>query len=368
MRAVRAHELGGPEVLRYEEVPNPSLEPGQALIDIKSIGVNYTDVSSRKGTNPPDHLPWTPGREAAGVVTAIGEGVSEVAVGDRVAYAMATGTYSEQQAVPSWLLVRLPDGMEFSTGAATMLQAMTAHFLVFGIIRLNPGDPVLVHAGAGGMGLMLIQILKRLGAHVFTTVSTEAKAEIAKDAGADTVINYTHQDFENEVKKATDGQGLRIIYDAVGLTTFAQGMNCLGRRGYMVLYGQASGPVPPIDSGVLRNGSLFLTRPTLGDYVATREELLQRADEVLDWVATGQLKLHIGLSHELKMAPPENVTFDVPKDSKGRQIVISGIDKQVVGEITAQIRKQRPPEPYKGKGIRYQGEYVRIKAGKAGKT
>ena len=302
MKAVRAHEIGGPEVLRYEDVDNPRPEPGQALIEIKSIGVNYTDVSSRKGTNPPASLPWTPGREAAGVVTAIGEGVSEVAVGDRVAYAMHTGTYAQQQAVPSWLLVRLPEDMEFSTGAATMLQAMTAHFLVFGITRLNPGDPVLVHAGAGGMGLMLIQMLKRLGTRVFTTVSTDAKAEIAREAGADTVINYTHQDFEDAVKKDTDGQGLRIIYDAVGLTTFAKGLNCLGRRGYMVLYGQASGPVPSIDSGALRNGSLFLTRPALGDYTATREDLLQRANEVLEWVAAGQLKLHIGLTLPLSEA------------------------------------------------------------------
>ena len=302
MKAIRAHDIGGPDVLRYEDVPDPSPAPGQALVEIRSIGVNYTDVASRNGTNPPASLPWTPGREASGVVTAIGQDVGEVAVGDRVAYAMHTGTYAQQQAVPSWLLVRLPENMEFSTGAATMLQAMTAHFLVFGITRLNPGDPVLVHAGAGGMGLMLIQMLKRVGARVFTTVSTDAKAEIAKGAGADTVINYTHQDFEDEVKKAAGGHGLRIIYDAVGLTTFAKGLNCLGRRGYMVLYGQASGPVPPIDSGALRNGSLFLTRPSLGDYTATREELLQRADEVLDWVSTGQLKLHIGLTLPLAEA------------------------------------------------------------------
>ena len=302
MKAIRAYEIGGPEVLCYEEVPDPSTGPGQALIEIKSIGVNYTDVASRNGANPPPSLPWTPGREAAGVVTAIGEGVTEVAVGDRVAYAMHTGTYAQQQTVPSWLLVRLPGNMEFSTGAATMLQAMTAHFLVFAITRLNPGDPVLVHAGAGGMGLILIQMLKRLGTRVFTTVSTDAKAAIAKGVGADTVINYTHQDFEDEIKKATDGQGLRMIYDAVGLTTFAKGLNCLGRRGYMVLYGEASGPVPPIDSGVLGNGSRFLTCPTLGDYTATREELLQRADEVLDWVATGQLILHIGLTLPLAEA------------------------------------------------------------------
>lgn len=302
MKAIMAYETGGPEVLRYEDAPDPSPGPGQALIDIKAVGVNFTDVSSRKGTNPPPSLPWTPGREAAGVVKAVGEGVSEVAVGDRVAYAMHTGTYAQRQAVPSWLLVGLPDDMDFDTGAATMLQGMTAHFLVFGITRINPGDPVLVHAGAGGMGLMLIQMLRRVGAQIFTTVSTEAKVDTTKSAGADTVINYARQDFAEEVNKATGDRGLRIIYDAVGQSTFAKGLNCLGRRGYMVLYGQASGSVPPVDSGLLRNGSLFLTRPSLGDYTSTREELLQRANEVLNWVAKGQLKLHIGLTLPLAEA------------------------------------------------------------------
>ena len=302
MKAIRAHQTGGPEVLVYEDSEEPTPGPGEALVDIKSIGVNYTDVASRKGTNPPASFPWTPGREAAGVVTAVGDGVSEVTVGDRVAYAMHTGSYTERQTVPSWLLVRLPEQMSFDTGAATMLQGMTAHSLVFGITRLNPGDAVLVHAGAGGMGLMLIQMLHRLGARVFTTVSTDAKAELAKNAGADTVINYTQQDFEAEVKNATGEDGLRIIFDAVGLTTFAKGLNCLGRRGYMALYGAASGPVPPVDSGALRNGSLFLTRPNLGDYTSTRDELLQRAYEVLGWVQSGQLKLHISLTLPLSQA------------------------------------------------------------------
>ncbi len=302
MKSIKAHKTGGPEVLVYEDSEEPTPGPGEALVDIKAIGVNYTDVASRKGTNPPASFPWIPGREAAGVVTAAGDGVSEVTVGDRVAYAMHTGTYAERQTVPSWLLVRLPEQMSFDTGAATMLQGMTAHFLVFGITRLNPGDAVLVHAGAGGMGLMLIQMLHRLGTRVFTTVSTDAKAELAKNAGADTVINYTEQDFEDEVKKATGDDGLRMIFDAVGLTTFAKGLNCLGRRGYMALYGAASGPVPPIDSGALRNRSLFLTRPNLGDYASTRDELLQRADEVLDWVQSGELKLHIGLTLPLSQA------------------------------------------------------------------
>ena len=302
MKAVRAHEIGGPEVLRYEDVADPVPEAGQALVDIKSIGVNYTDVSSRKGTNPPASFPWTPGREAAGVVTAVGEGVTEVAVGDRVAYAMHTGSYAQKAAVPSRLLVELPQSMDFATGSAAMLQGMTAHFLVFGITRLNPGDRALVHAGAGGMGLLLIQMLKRLGVQIFTTVSTDAKAQLAKYAGADNVILYTQQDFEEEIKKATDGQGVSIVYDAVGQTTFEKGLNCLGKRGYMALFGAASGAIGPVDSGVLRDGSRFLTRPSLGDYTSTRDELLQRANEVLAWVGSGELKLHVSQTLPLEQA------------------------------------------------------------------
>ena len=302
MKTVRIHRTGGPEVLNYEDAPEPSPAPGHALVEIKSIGVNYTDVSSRKGTNPPDAFPWTPGREAAGVVTAVGEGVSEVAVGDRVAYAMHTGSYSEVHSVPSWLLVRIPGGMDFATAAATMLQGMTAHFLVHGIAHLGEGDHVLVHAGAGGMGLWLIQMLKRLGVYVHTTVSTDEKAELAKGAGADHTINYTQQDFEEEVRKDANGQGLKMVMDAVGATTFDKGMRLLGRRGYMALYGQAGGAVGQVDSGALRGGSLFLTRPSLGDYTATRDELLQRADDVLSWVQSGDVKLYVGLELPLSDA------------------------------------------------------------------
>ena len=302
MKAVRAHEVGGPEVLRYEEIPSLQPAPGQALVDIKAIGVNYTDVSSRKGTNPPPSLPWTPGREAAGVVKAVGEGVSEVSVGDRVAYAMHTGSYAEEAVVPSWLLVPLPEGMEFATGAATMLQAMTAHFLTFGITQINPGDRALVHAGAGGVGLLLIQMLKKCGAYVFTTVSTDSKAELAREAGADATINYTQQDFAKEIKSVTNGQGVRVVFDAVGQTTFDNSIKSLGRRGYMVFYGQASGAVGQIDTSALRNGSLFLTRPGLGDYTSTREELLHRANEVLGWVRSNELKLHVGLTLPLSEA------------------------------------------------------------------
>jgi NADPH2:quinone reductase len=302
MKAVRAYQVGGPEVLRYEDVPELRPAPGQALVDIKAIGVNYTDVSSRKGTNPPPKLPWTPGREAAGEVRAVGEGVSEVSVGDRVAYAMYTGSYAEAAVVPAWLLVPLPEGMEFTTGAATMLQAMTAHFLTFGITQINPGDRALVHAGAGGVGLLLIQMLKKCGAYVFTTVSTDAKALLAREAGADVTINYTQQDFAEEIKQSTGGQGVRIVFDAVGKTTLDRSIQSLGRRGFLAFYGQASGAVGQMDTGVLRNGSLFLTRPSLGDYTATREELLHRANEVLGWVGSGELKLHVGLTLPLSQA------------------------------------------------------------------
>ena len=302
MKGIRAYEIGGPEVLQFEDIPEPAAARGQAVVAIQNIGVNYTDVSSRKGANPPAAFPWTPGREASGVVVAVGEGVDEVAVGDRVAYAMHTGSYAEQQAVPSWLLVRIPDDMDFATGAATLLQGMTAHFLVHDVVPLHEGDRALVHAGAGGMGLLLIQMLKRIGVEVFTTVSTGEKAELARGAGADTVILYTQQDFEAEVRRLTDGAGVKVVYDAVGQTTFEKGLRILGRRGSMCLYGQASGPVGPVDSSALRNGSLYLTRPSLGDYTATRTELLRRAEDCLAWVQSGEIRLNVSLNLPLSDA------------------------------------------------------------------
>jgi len=302
MKVVQAHEIGGPEVLKYGEILDPCPGPGEALVAIEAIGVNYTDVSSRKGTNPPPSLPWTPGREAAGIVKAIGENVTEVSVGDRVAYAMHTGSYAELAVVPSWLLVPLPVSMEFSDGAATMLQAMTAHFLTFGITPLSSGDPVLVHAGAGGVGLLLIQMLKRIGCKIFSTVSTDDKARLAMDAGADSVIIYTSNDFEKEIERMTHGDGLKMVFDAVGRTTFNKGISCLRPRGYMVLYGQASGAVPELDTNTLRTGSKFLTRPSLGDYTSTREELLYRANEVIEWVSSGELRIRVGLTLKLSEA------------------------------------------------------------------
>ncbi|MEC9308032.1 MAG: quinone oxidoreductase [Chloroflexota bacterium] len=302
MKAVRAHKIGGPEVLVYEDVEDPSPGIGEALVEIRSIGVNYTDVSSRKGTNPPSYLPWIPGREASGIVTQVGEMVTNVRAGDRVAYAMHTGSYAEKAVVPEGLLVPLPDDVDFNTGAATMLQAMTAHFLAYGITDIKFGDNVLVHAGAGGVGLLLIQMLKKIEAKIFTTVSTAEKAAMASQAGADVVINYTKENFTKVINEQTMGSGVKVVFDAVGQTTFYDSIKSLDRRGFMVFYGQASGPVQSIDSSVLRAGSLFLTRPTLGDYTATREELLYRANDVLNWVATGELKLHVGLTLPLEKA------------------------------------------------------------------
>jgi NADPH2:quinone reductase len=278
--------------MKYQDVPDPAPGEGQALVQIQAVGVNFTDTYSRSGVNPPQ-LPWIVGVEGAGTVQKVGPGVTNVKEGDLVAYSSSPGSYAEMAVVPAWRLIKMPQGLDAKTGAAAMLQGMTAHYLCHSTYKVQSGDRVLVHAGAGGVGLLLIQMVKRLGGYVFSTVSTDAKAELARGAGADQVILYTRQDFADEVKKATDGKGVQAVYDAVGKTTFDKSISCLARRGYMVLYGQASGPVPPIDPRILGNGSLFLTRPGLGDYTTTREELEQRAGDVLGWVKSGALKLRV---------------------------------------------------------------------------
>ena len=294
MKAIRVSEHGGPEVLRYEEVPKPSPGPDQALIKLEAIGVNFIDTYHRTGLYPVS-LPFIPGLEGAGVVEAVGENVTEVQPGDRVAYTGIPGSYAEYVVAPAARLVKLPDAIGFREGAAIMLQGLTAHYLATSTYPLKSGDTALVHAAAGGVGLLLVQMAKLRGARVFGTVSTEEKARLAKEAGADEVILYTQQDFEAEVKRLTDGRGVNVVYDSVGKTTFEKSLNCLAPLGYLVLYGQSSGPVPPFDPLVLsQKGSLFLTRPSLGDYIPTREALLQRAGEVLGWLTSGQLKLHIG--------------------------------------------------------------------------
>ena len=293
MKAVQISQTGGPEVMKYTDVPDPTPGSGQALIDIQAVGVNYTDVQTRSGRNPPAALPVIPGVEGAGVVSAVGEGVSEVSVGDLVAYSGVGASYAEKVVAPADRLVKMPEGLSAEQGAAAMLQGMTAHYLVHTTYPLNSGDTALVHAAAGGVGLILTQMAKALGAQVIGTVSTEAKAQLAREAGADHVINYVEQDFEAEVNRITGNAGVQVVYDSVGASTFDKGIACLVQRGYMVLYGQASGPVPPVPVAVLNSKSLFLTRPGLADYTITREELLQRAGDVLGWVRSGKLKLHM---------------------------------------------------------------------------
>ena len=292
MKAIQITEYGGPEVMKYAEVPDPIAGDGEALVKIEAVGVNFTDIYSRAGINPPG-LPWIVGVEGAGVVTAVGAGVDSLNIGDNVAYSGVFGSYAEIASVPASKLIKLPEGLDSKSGAAVMLQGMTAHYLCHSTYAVQPGDKVLIHAGAGGVGLLLTQMVKKLGGYVFSTVSTEAKAQLSREAGSDQVILYGEQDFAEEIKKATDGKGLQAVYDAVGETTFEQSINCLGRRGHMVLYGQASGPPPLIDPRRLGNGSLFLTRPGLADYTADRNELEQRAGDVLNWVKSGALKLRV---------------------------------------------------------------------------
>jgi len=300
MKAIRVHAPGGPEALRYEDVPQPTPGAGQVLVKVEAAGVNFIDVYQRTGHYKVE-LPFTLGQEAAGVVTAVGSGVTGVTVGARVAYAAVLGAYAEYATVPADRVVVLPDGVSSTQGAAVMLQGMTAHYLASTTYPLEPGDGCLVHAAAGGVGLLLCQIAKLRGARVIGTVSTREKAELARAAGADEVMLYTEQDFEAEVKRLTNGVGLQVIYDSVGKTTFEKGLNCLAPRGMMVLYGQSSGPVGPLDPQVLsQKGSLFLTRPTLVHYIATRAELVARAGELLGWIKQGTLKVRIG--RELPLA------------------------------------------------------------------
>ncbi len=302
MKAVRVHAPGGPEALRYEDVPEPVAKAGEAVVKVDGVGLNYIDVYVRTGLYK-QATPFTVGFEAGGTVASVGPNVTDVKVGDRVAYTGVLGAYAQYAAVPAARLVRLPDGVSTKQGAAAMLQGMTAHYLACTTYPLKKGDLCLIHAAAGGVGLLLCQMAKMRGARVIATVSTEGKAKLAREAGADDVILYSRQDFEAEVKRLTDGRGVQVVYDGVGQTTFDKGLNCLAPRGMMVLFGQSSGPVPPFDLAILNaRGSLFLTRPSLFHYVAAREELVERARDVLGWIRDGKLKLHVETEFALKDA------------------------------------------------------------------
>jgi NADPH:quinone reductase len=302
VKAIRIHAPGGPEVLTYESVPDPTPRAGEAIVRVEAAGVNFIDIYQRIGVYKLP-LPLTLGLEGAGTVSAVGADVRDVRVGDRVAWTSAPGGYAELCAVPADRLVVLPAEVTTTQGAAMMLQGMTAHYLSHSTFKLEQGLTCLIHAGAGGVGLLLTQIAKIRGARIITTVSTDEKAALSREAGADQVILYTRQDFETELKQFTGGRGVAVVYDSVGRDTFTKSLNCLAPRGMLVLFGQSSGVVPAVDPQVLsQKGSLFFTRPTLVHYIATRDELQKRAADLLGWIASGRLRLRTEFEFPLKDA------------------------------------------------------------------
>ena len=310
MKAIRVHATGGPEVLRYEEVPVPAPGPGQLLVRVEAAGVNFIDVYHRTGLYRLP-LPFTPGREVAGTVERLGEGVTGFRMGERIVSENVTGGYAKYALASADRAVTLPEGVTARAGAALMLQGITAHYLAFSTYQLRPGDVCLVHAAAGGVGLLLCQIARRVGARVIATVGTEEKARLAREAGAHDVILYTKADFQQETMRLTGGAGVQVVYDSVGRTTFLKGLDCLAPRGMMVLFGQSSGPVEPFDPQLLsQKGSLFLTRPTIAHYLRTREELLGRANDLFGWVADGSLKVRIGREFPLSAAAEAHVELE----------------------------------------------------------
>lgn len=293
MKAIRILKHGGSEVMQLVDLATPQPNENQTLVNVAASGVNFIDVYQRCGLYPVS-LPYTLGLEAAGVVEKIGSGVTEFLPGDRVAFCGVPGSYAEYVVAPADRLVSLPEEIDFNTGAAAMLQGMTAHYLTRDTYRLKPGDRCLIHAAAGGAGLLLVQMAKLAGAFVIGTVSTEAKAKLAREAGADAIILYTEKDFESEVMRITNGRGVHVVYDSVGQTTFMKSLNCITRRGLMVLFGQSSGPVEKIDPLILNaKGSLYFTRPSLFHYIADRAELMQRAQELFGWIKDGKIKVRI---------------------------------------------------------------------------
>ncbi len=322
MLAIRLYQFGGPENLIAEQAPLSEPGPGQVRVRIAASGVNFIDIYQRIGAYSLT-LPSAMGREAAGVVDAVGPDVSDVNVGDRVAYVSIQGSYAQYAVVPAARLVPVPEGVDLREAAAVIFQGLTAHYLAYSTYPIHSGDTVLIHAAAGGVGGLLVQLAKRLGATVIGTVSTEEKAQVAREAGADHVILYTQTDFEQETKRITGGKGVAVVYDSVGKTTFDQSLNSLQRRGYMVLCGQSSGAVPPMDPQILnRKGSLYLTRPTLDHYIDDRAELLWRAQEILNWVRDGQLRVRIDSTFPLRDAGEAQAYLESRK-AKGKVLLLT---------------------------------------------
>ena len=321
MKAVEVSHTGGPAVLEYKVVSEPEPKPNEALVQIKATGLNFIDVYFREGRYP-SKLPFIVGQEAAGVVERVGNEVTMLKPGDRVAYTGLQGAYAEKAVVAADRLVKIPEGVSFEQAAALMLQGMTAHYLVKSTYPLKSGETCLIHAAAGGVGQLLVQMAKMIGAMVVATAGTDEKCDIARRAGADHVINYEKQDFEEETKRLTTGKGVHVVYDGVGKATFEKGLNVLLPRGYMVLFGGASGAVPPFDLIKLsQKGSLYVTRPTLAAYIATREELEWRASEVMGWVASGKLKISIGQTYPLAEAERAHRDLEARKTT-GKTLLI----------------------------------------------
>lgn len=322
MKAVRVHAPGGPEALRYEDVDVPTPGDGQALVKVAASGLNFIDVQFRAGKYPPPASPFTVGSEASGTVAAVGPRVTEVAVGDRVAYTMVLGTYAEYAVVPAARLVPLPSHIDFRTAAAVMLQGTTAHYLTTSTFPLSPGDTVLVHAAAGGVGQLITQAARIRGARVIGTAGTPAKAALARQVGASDVILYTEQDFEAEVKRLTGGRGVDVVYDSVGKDTFSKSLNCLRARGGLALFGFSSGPVAPFDPAILgAKGSLYLTRPGLNQYIATRDELLMRTRDIFTWLGDGSLKVRIEREFPLEQSAQAHVELEARRTT-GKVLIV----------------------------------------------
>jgi NADPH2:quinone reductase len=321
MKAIRVHETGDASVLRYEEAPMPEPKEGEVRIKVEAAGLNFIDTYHRMGWYPLPR-PFILGQEAAGVVDSVGAGVSDFQPGDAVAYCMAQGGYADYAVAPARLLVKVPSGVSSQQAAAVMLQGMTAHYLTHSTYPLKAGDIALIHAAAGGTGALVVQMAKMLGAHVIATVGSEEKAAVARASGADDVIVYTQQDFEAETKRLTGGKGCHVVYDSVGKATFEKSLNCLRPRGYMVLFGQASGQVDPLNPQVLnQKGSIYLTRPSLGAYISTRDELLWRANDLFTWLAAGKLEVRIDKSFPLAEAAAAH-TYLEGRNTKGKVLLI----------------------------------------------
>ncbi len=323
MLAIRVHEFGDVSKLITEDIPVPEPKAGEVRVKVAATGLNFTEIYQRKGLYP-NPLPFTEGGEFAGTVDAVGEGVGGLGIGDRVGTAGGIGGYAEYAIAAANRLVPIPAGISLEQAAAVLLQGMTAHYLALSTFPLKPGDTALVHAAAGGVGLLLVQIAKMRGARVIGTVSTEEKAQLTRMAGADEIILYTRDDFEAETRRLTGGKGVEVVYDSVGKTTFLKGLNVLKPRGMMVLYGQSSGPVDPINPQILnQKGSIFLTRPVLGHYTQDREELLKRAGDLFDWMTSGRLEVRIDRTFRLREARAAQ-TYMEERSTKGKVLLLNG--------------------------------------------